>query len=67
MSPLAKWRYYVTIPEVLNGNVLIFTRICKKLLDGSKPNTARLLALQKNSLTNYLYRYIYIARPGSNT
>lgn len=66
-SLLAEWGYYVTIPEVLNVNILIFTRICKKLLDGFKPNRARLLASQKNSLTNILCRYNYIARPGSNT
>lgn len=66
-SVLGKWGYYVTIPEVLNVNILIFTSICKKLLDGSKPNAARLLASQKNSLTNLWSRYRHIARPGSNT
>lgn len=43
-SALAKRGYCIKIPEVLNVNTFIFTRICKKLLDGSKPNTARALA-----------------------
>lgn len=43
-SVLTKREYYIKIPEVLNVNTFIFTRICKKLLDGLKSNTARVLA-----------------------